>query len=73
MELRAIENLLKVGGPYFDKNDSDNLMEMIATYLRGRINRDRSWKKYSYRVEIDEGYIKIRVMQIPDNKGSVYI
>jgi hypothetical protein len=75
LELRALENLLAIGGPYprWDEEKTDTLVEAVAAYLRKRISTDRSWKKYSYRVEIDEGNPKIRIMQSSDNKGAVYI
>lgn len=73
LELRALEKLLAIGGPYFDKETTDTLIEAVAAYLRKRISTDRSWKKYSYRVEIDEAYPKIRIIQSSNNKGAVYI
>lgn len=73
LELRALENLLAIGGPYLDKEAIDTLVEALAAYLRKRISTDRSWKKYSYRVEFDQGNPKIRIIQSSDNKGAVYI
>lgn len=65
--------MLEFGAPYTNKEQVDEIIEAIAAYLRRRISTDRSWKKYSYRVEFDEDRPRIRIMQSQNSKGEVYI
>ena len=73
LELKALEAMLEFGAPYTNKEQVDEIIEAIAAYLRRRISTDRSWKKYSYRVEFDEDRPRIRIMQSQNSKGEVYI